>query len=229
MKAPHVCILQTSFAKREDTVAFLKEKVPGVRVEFITDSTLLTEVRANCGPTKAVFERMTLYAKAAELSGADLIVNSCSTVGEVADAYAKEVSIPVMKVDLPMAQEAVRLGSRIALIATVETTLGPSQRLIEKVGAEAGKTMTCEQYLQTAAWDALQAGHPEEHNRILLENIRELDKKGYDAIVMAQVSMRALLPELRDVKTPLLCSFYSGYGAVAEKLNEIAAARNGVN
>ena len=45
MAAPHVCILQTSFAKREDTVAFLKEKVPGVRVEFITDSTLLTDVR----------------------------------------------------------------------------------------------------------------------------------------------------------------------------------------
>ena len=31
MKAPHVCILQTSFAKRDDTIAFLKERVPGVR------------------------------------------------------------------------------------------------------------------------------------------------------------------------------------------------------
>ena len=133
MAAPHVCILQTSFAKREDTVAFLKEKVPGVRVEFITDSTLLTDVRANGGPSQAVIDRMTLYAKAAEISGADLIVNSCSTVGEVADIYAKEVNIPVMKIDLPMAQEAVRLGTKIALIATLETTLGPSQRLIEKV------------------------------------------------------------------------------------------------
>ena len=74
MAAPHVCILQTSFAKREDTVAFLKEKVPGVRVEFITDSTLLTDVRANGGPSQAVIDRMTLYAKAAEISGADLIV-----------------------------------------------------------------------------------------------------------------------------------------------------------
>ena len=73
MAAPHVCILQTSFAKREDTVAFLKEKVPGVRVEFITDSTLLTDVRANGGPSQAVIDRMTLYAKAAEISGADLI------------------------------------------------------------------------------------------------------------------------------------------------------------
>ena len=220
---PHVCILQTSFAKREDTVAFLKEKVPGVRVEFITDSTLLSDVRANGGPTQAVIDRMTLYAKAAEISGADLVVNSCSTVGEVADIYEKKVGIPVMKVDLPMAQEAVSLGTKIALIATVETTLGPSQRLIEKVGFQQGKKMECTQFLQNSAWDALQAGHPEEHNRILMESIRDLDQQGYDAIVMAQVSMRALLPDLKDVKTPLLCSFYSGYGAVADRLNEIAA------
>ena len=131
-----------------------------------------------------------------------------------------------MKIDLPMAQEAVRLGTKIALIATLETTLGPSQRLIEKVGAEQGKKMECTQYLQNPAWDALQAGHPEEHNRILMESIRELDKMGYDAIVMAQVSMRALLPDLKDVKTPLLCSFFSGYGAIADKLNEIAAEKN---
>ncbi|NLV59790.1 MAG: hypothetical protein GXY67_13670, partial [Clostridiales bacterium] len=208
MKKPHVCILQTSFAKREDTIEFLKERVPGVRVEFITDSTLLNDVRANGGPTQAVIDRMILYAKAAEISGADLIVNSCSTVGEVADIYEKEVGIPVMKVDLPMAQEAVNLGTKIALIATVETTLGPSQRLIEKEGAKQGKVMECTQFLQTAAWDALQAGNIQEHNRILLENIRKLDTMGFDAIVMAQVSMRALLPELTDVKTPLLCSFF---------------------
>ena len=225
MKKPHVCILQTSFAKREDTIELLKEKVPGVRVEFITDSTLLSDVRANGGPSRSVIDRMTLYAKAAELSGADLIVNSCSTVGEVADIYEKEVNIPVMKVDLPMAQEAVSLGTKIALIATVETTLSPSQRLIEKEGGKLGKKMECTQYLQNAAWDALQAGHPEEHNRILMENIRKLDEMGYDAIVMAQVSMRALLPDLGDIKTPLLCSFFSGYNAVADKLNEIAATK----
>ena len=115
MKEPHVTILQTSFAKRDDTIAFLKEKVPGVKVEFITDSTILADVRANGGPTKAVYDRMKLYAKAAEISGADLIVNSCSTVGEVADEYRKEVSIPVMKIEDPMCQEAAKLGTKFAI------------------------------------------------------------------------------------------------------------------
>lgn len=222
---PHVCILQTSFAKRDDTVAYLKERVPGVRVEFITDSTLLPDIRAAGGPTQAVIDRMTLYARAAEISGADLIVNSCSTVGEVADIYAKAVSIPVMKVDKPMAEKAVELGTNIALIATVETTLGPSQRLIESIGRERGKEMHCTQFLQNAAWNALASGHPEEQNRILLEEMRRLDTMGFDAIVMAQVSMRSLLPELFDMKTPVLCSFYSGYSAVADALNAIAAKK----
>ena len=215
MKNPHVTILQTSFAKRDDTIVFLKEKVPGVKVEFITDSTILADVRANGGPTKAVYDRMKLYAKAAEISGADLIVNSCSTVGEVADEYRKEVSIPVMKIEDPMCQEAAKLGTKFAIFGTVETSMG----------AERGEKAECKLFVQNAAWDALVAGHPEEHNRILLENIRKLDEEGYDAIVMSQVSMRALLPDLTDTKTPVLCSFFSGYQAIADKLNEIAAEK----
>jgi len=33
--------------------------------------------------------------------------------------------------------------------------------------------------------------------------------------------MRALLPDLMDVKTPLLCSFYSGLDMVAEKVRAL--------
>ena len=33
------------------------------------------------------------------------------------------------------------------------------------------------------------------------------------------------VPDLKDVKAPLLCSFFSGYGAIADKLNEIAAQK----
>lgn len=219
MKPLHVCILQTSFARREDTVAFLKERVPGVRVEFITDSTLLSDIRAAGAPTEAVIERMRLYAKAAELSGADLIVNSCSTAGEIADIYRNDVHIPVIKIDEPMAEAAAAAGTNIALVATVETTLGPSRRLIEKAGKKIGRTVHCEEFLQTAAWTALSSGNKAEHNRLLLETIRTLDEKDYDAIVLAQVSMRELLPELTGMKTPVLTSFSSGYGAVADKLN----------
>ena len=216
MKQPHVCILQTSFAKRDDTVAYLKERVPGIRVEFITDSTLLPDIFAAGSPTQAVIDRMCLYARAAELSGADLILNSCSTVSEVADIYQKEVSIPVLKIDAPMARQAASLGTNIALVATAKTTVAPSTRLVESEGRAIGKTVHVTPFVEGEAFEALSKGDAATHNRLLLNRLQALDGEGYDAIVLAQVSMRALLNDLPPMKTPVLTSFYSGLDAVAE-------------
>lgn len=216
-----ITILQTSFAKREDTVAYLQEKLPGVRVTYITDDTVLADVRTAGSPTPAVIERTILYTMAAAKAGADLILFSCSTMGDVAEICQKFSGVPVVRIDQPMAQEAVALGSKIALISTLMTTQAPSRRLIERLGKEAGKDMVIDSVVEQDAWEALSARDSKKHNDILLKRIRDLDQGGYDAIVMAQVSMRALLPDLKDVKTPLLCSFYSGLDMVVEKAKEL--------
>jgi len=217
-KTKQITILQTSFAKRDDTVAYLQEKLPGVRVTYITDDTVLTDVREAGAPTPAVIERTILYTMAAAKAGADLILFSCSTMGDVAEICQKFSSVPVVRIDEPMAREAVGLGNRVALISTLMTTQAPSRRLIERLGKEAGRDMAIESCVRQEAWEALASGDNKKHNEILMASIRELDAKGFDAIVMAQVSMRALLPDLKDVKTPLLCSFYSGLDMVAEKV-----------
>lgn len=159
-----------------------------------------------------------LYTMAAEKAGADLILFSCSTMGDVAELCQKFSSVPVVRIDEPMAREAVSLGSKIALISTLMTTQAPSRRLIERLGQEEGKEMQIHSVVQQEAWEALSSGDAKRHNEILLEEIRKLNSMGYDAIVMAQVSMRALLPDLKDVKTPLLCSFYSGLNMVVERI-----------
>ncbi|SDI09721.1 aspartate/glutamate racemase family protein [Propionivibrio dicarboxylicus] len=219
-----ITVLQTSFAKREDTIAYLEEHLPGITVDFITDSSLLPEIRKAGKPTQPVIRRMTLYAMAAEAMGADLILNSCSTVGEVADIYAQLVSVPVVKIDDPMAREAAALGDNIALIATLPTTLGPSRRAIQRYGQEQGRDIKFTEYLDQPAWEALAAGDSKRHNAILIESIRRLDAAGFDAIVMAQVSMRALLPDLREVRTPVLCSFYSGLDRVIDTVKQMCKA-----
>ena len=216
-----IVILQTSFAKREDTIDYLEKHLPGVCIDFITDSSLLPEIRKAGRPTQSVIQRMTLYAMAAESMGADLILNSCSTVGEVADIFSRVVSVPVLKIDDPMARQAAKLGSNIAVIATLPTTLGPSRRAINRYGKEMGRNIEFTEFLDQPAWEALAAGDSKRHNEILIDSIRKLDKQGFDAIVMAQVSMRALLPELKDTKTPVLCSFYTGLDAVVATVKQM--------
>ena len=220
MKRPHVTILQTSFSRRDDAVAFLERRVPGVRVEFIADSTLLEEAMQYGGPTRGMLDRMILYARAAQISGSDLIVNSSVTFGEAAELYSREVGVPVMRLDEPMAREACRMGRRIALVATVQPSLGPVRRLIERIGRRQEKQMDCEEYFVEGAWELFQAGKQKEHDSLILDTVKELDGKGYDAIAMAQLSMRSVFPQLSDMKTPVLGSFASGYQAVADRLNE---------
>ena len=217
----HIVILQTSFAKREDTIAYLEKNLPGICIDFITDSSLLPEIRKAGKPTPSVIQRMTLYAMAAESMAADLILNSCSTVGEVADIFAQVVSVPVVKIDDPMANQAARLGNKIALIASLPTTLGPSRRAIDRYGKAMGRDIQFTELVDQPAWEALAAGDSKRHNEILIDRIRKLDKQGFDAIVMAQVSMRALLPALDGTKTPVLCSFYSGLDAVIEMVKRM--------
>nr|WP_122011940.1 aspartate/glutamate racemase family protein [Maliibacterium massiliense] len=216
-KKKHVCVLMTSFSNKDDIVGFFKQLAPDVRLSFIADDTLIQDVQAAGGPTPSVRSRMCKYAMAAQEMGADLIINICSSVGEVADVYSKLVDIPVVKIDQAMAEEAVRLGSKISLVATVATTVGPSRRLIERVAAEQGKQVTVKECLVDGAMDMLFAGDAKGHND-RVRSVVEAQDGNCDVIVLAQGSMMVLMPELGHIKTPVLTSIPMGVKHVVEDI-----------
>jgi len=215
-----ICILQTSFAKRDDIVAYLQQGLPGVKVTFITDDTLLSDVRAAGGPTPSVYARMSLYAQAAVLKGADMIFNTCSSVGDVADHIARTVEIPVVRIEDPVCRLAARECKRVALLSTVPTSAPPIARLIQRYAAAQGKEVEYLHINEDGAWQALCAGDPETHNQLLLQRIHQLEQEDFDGVVLTQVSMRALLPELGNTGIPVWCSFQSGLDMVIEKMKE---------
>lgn len=53
-----------------------------------------------------------------------------NSVGEVVDIAQEMVSVPIYKIDEPMAEKAVQLGKRIAVVATVSSTMGPKGSMI---------------------------------------------------------------------------------------------------
>ncbi|MEI7430796.1 MAG: aspartate/glutamate racemase family protein [Betaproteobacteria bacterium] len=66
---------------------------------------------------------MCAYVQAAANNGADLIFNQCSSVGEAVDIAARLVSVPVLKIDSAMAQRAIEIGTKIGVVATVQSTM----------------------------------------------------------------------------------------------------------
>ena len=105
------------------------EFLPGVRLVNVVDDGLLNDIRAAGGLTPSVTRRIVGYGILAESSGADAILNCCSSVGEAADVLAQTVGILVVKIDDRMAMQAVQTGTRIGIVATVPTTLDPTETI----------------------------------------------------------------------------------------------------
>ena len=201
-----VTIIHTSFVSVEMLSRLFAELVPEVAVHHIVDDTLLPEIMASGRVTDTVIKRFCAYAVQAEAAGADMIFNQCSSAGPAADVAKQMLRIPLLKVDEAMAEEAVTLGSKIAVVATIGTTLRPSTELIRKTAEQKKKKVDVDSILLTEAYEALfLQKDAKTHNRIILSKIREIEKS-YDVICLAQGSMVTLLDDLKDVSVPLLTS-----------------------
>ena len=213
-----IAIVQTSAVSSAELKALCDEIMPDVTVYQIIDDSLIKEVNANGGPTYGVKRRMYNYYQQAESLGVDVILNQCSSVGEVADAIKPFVSVPVVKVDEAMAEKAVALGKKIAVVATVPTTVGPSVRLVEQKAKEAGKEIEIETHLvKDAMMILIEKGDVETHNKMVLGEV-EAAAESCDVVVLAQGSMTVLLPLLGHIKKPVLTSPRLGVERVKEVL-----------
>ena len=201
-----VYIVQTSLVSQAELNALFAELVPDAKVHNLIDDSLLHDVMQNGGIDDKVIARMCTYFQAAAANGADLIFNQCSSVGEAADIAARLVSVPVLRIDAPMAEKAVALGRKIGVVATVHSTMKPSCNLIRSKAAAAGKTVEIVEYLVPGALDVLmKEKNREKHNALVLESVKKAEAE-CDVIVLAQGSMTVLLTELQDVKKPVLTS-----------------------
>lgn len=220
-----ITVVHTSFVSVDDLTALFHELGPEFLIRHIVDDSLLPEVLANGGVTKEVVSRICAYYKAAQESGADLIFNQCSSVGEAADTAASMIRTPVVKVDKKMAMVACETGQKIAVAATLETTLGPTCRLLESTAKEMNKELIIEPLLIEGAFDELISGNRGKHNEMVINAIKgALDH--VDAVVCAQGSMVAILPELGETRVPVLTSPRMGVAYAVEELRKIMQQKN---
>lgn len=197
-------ILHTSFALVAPLGELTRTMLPGVEVLNLVDDQLLAYARAR-GVDPFLTRRVCHYMLLAQEYGVDAILNACSSVGEAADVARSLVDVPIVKIDEPMAEQAVQRGERIGVLATVASTLGPTQRLIERTAARTGRTVQVEPALCDGAFDLLMAGQTERHDAMVMEHIAALRDR-CDVVVLAQASMARLEPAVPAGGTPVLTS-----------------------
>jgi len=215
-----VVVVHTGPATVQPIKQQFQEILPEVRVINIMDDSLLNDVMAAGHLTEAVTGRIFSYMQLGQQMGAAALLNACSSVGEAASAARAAISIPLIKIDEVMAEQAVAAGPRIGVVATVRTTLEPTVRLIKAKAAAAGRAIEVTEALAEGGFQALLDGKPEQHDDIVERTIRSVAEK-VDVIVLAQVSMARLAPALGGMKVPVLSSPHSGVQAVRAALAKL--------
>ncbi|QDV74429.1 aspartate/glutamate racemase family protein [Botrimarina mediterranea] len=183
------------------------ELLPGVETFNIADDSLIKEVIATGRLTPSVSHRVASHVYAAQEAGADQVLVTCSSIGDAVERSAALVDIPVLRVDQPMADEAVRIGGKIGVAATLPTTLDPTTDLIRRCAAAAGAAPMIVSRLCDGAFDCLMSGDSEKHDSMVAEALLDLAST-CDVVVLAQASMARVVSQLGDTapKTPILSS-----------------------
>jgi Asp/Glu/hydantoin racemase len=204
----------------DDTIRTLFEEIlPGNRLVNLIDDSMIADVVAAGNIPSAVYRRLIDYFLRAHDIGADIIFNTCSSVGDVVAIARNLTSIPIVRIDEPMVEAAVSTYNRIGVLATLPSTLDPTKRLIEHTATVAAKHVTIVDGLAVGAYDALVSGSPQEHDRKILETAGSI-AESVDGIVLAQGSMTRIEAQLQECTgIPVLSSPKLGLERVRDLLN----------
>jgi Asp/Glu/hydantoin racemase len=166
-----------------------EELLPNATVKHVVDESLLKDAIARGGLTPEVEARLAGHVAELARSGVDAIMVTCSSMGQGVDRLAGKIDLPVLRVDAAMVDEALRIGKRIGVLATLRTTMTPT---VELVRAHGDGSVKIEAHVCEGAFEALKAGDVERHDQLVRSGLRRIEPL-VDVVILAQASMARVL------------------------------------
>ena len=156
----------------------------------------------------------------ASATQAKVVVCTCSTIGSIAESLNQPDSpISYMRIDRAMADEAVALGNRILLVAALESTLAPTEALLQSSAKNVAKNPSINSLLVENAWAFFEQAHPEAYYQCIAKAL-QAHWQHYDVIVLAQASMAGALRYCQDIEIAILSSPRLGVMAAIEIIRQ---------
>jgi aspartate/glutamate racemase len=181
-------------------------------------------------PPQSNIDTFVRYARdLVELGHVDAILITCSTMNRSFPAVMEAMrsyNVPVIQIDRPIMENAVRHGGKTLVIATHGPTVASTQALLRETAAELNTTIDFSGQTVEAAWHRLAEGNVQAHNELLAQAIRthqQIEK--IDSVVLAQLSWTVFLlsyPDpLKEFGVPVFTSGQSGFERVAEVFRNV--------
>jgi Asp/Glu/hydantoin racemase len=183
----------------------MKAQLPEVDCIHTLNESLLQDLLRGSDPA-LVYRRVVEQVVLAADAGASLIVMTCSSTSPGVDIARQIVKCPILKIDDPMAEAAIRAGDRIGLLCTATSTVRPSTALLQSHAAALGCTVSIHPEINAQAYTALMAGDRALHDKLVRESAVKLAVE-VDVLVLAQASLAHLRDGLAaETRCPVLAS-----------------------
>ncbi|MDX1980279.1 MAG: aspartate/glutamate racemase family protein [Bryobacteraceae bacterium] len=177
------------------------------RIFHMVDESLIANTIRTGSLQKDTIRRLVNHVDSAGRAGADAVLVTCSSIGPAVNVARQMFDFPVLRIDEAMAERAVEAGSRIGVIATLNTTLDPTVSLIRETAARMGRSVEVISHLCEGAFQAVISGDTATHDRAVSEGLMKLAGE-VDVIVLAQASMARVVDQFAagQLKVPVLSS-----------------------
>jgi aspartate/glutamate racemase len=171
----------------------------------LLDDALSVDLARAGSLNQAMKRRIASLAAYATDMGVAGILFTCSAFGEAIDVVAREASMPVLKPNEAMFEEALRTGKTVGLLATFQPSIPSLEQEFMAMAATQDKDVKLASVWVPDAMEALTAGEAERHNRLIAEAVPRLAH--CDVVMLAQFSMAQALPAVQKViHSPVLTS-----------------------
>ena len=212
--APRIALIHaTALAMATIHDAFARLWPQARRMSLLDDS--LSVDRARDGRlTAAMVQRFIDLALYARGTGCGGILFTCSAFGPAIEAAGRASGVPTLKPNEAMFEQALGIArtfaapgrpARLGLVATFAASIPSMSEELEAMAAEQGVAIVLSSVMVAEAMDDLAQGRAGDHHRKIAQAAQTL--RDCDAVMLAQFSMAAALPEAQaGLPCPVLSS-----------------------
>jgi Asp/Glu/hydantoin racemase len=193
-----------------------------VEIIHLLDETIWHELRETGELHPGIKRRVCFYAFIAQEADAGALLTTCSSLSPCFDIAQRLVDVPLIRLDLPVIERAIDIGSNVGLVATAQSTIQPYIDLVGKVAEEKGVKAIPIDLFCANALDALKNNEIEKHDKIVIDTIKKgIAHAGMDVIVLCQASLHRVLPQLEgSIDLPLLSALPLAVESALDRLKD---------
>jgi hypothetical protein len=180
--------LHTAAVHEATFARLVKERDATAEVLHITRPELLARARSHGLEDSVLLAGVAAATADLETGDLDVAVCTCSTIGALVERPAAPNRVAVLRGDRPMARLAIERAGRIAVVATVASTLAPTVELLHEEATKAAVVVDIETKPCLDAWTFFEAGELSAYLQAVAQFVDAIPAE-FTSVVLAQASM----------------------------------------